>query len=224
MSRPWARDLDTDFAALHAWGASALVTLMECHELVHFGVSGLGKHVQATGLCLYHLPIRDGSIPTPEFEAQWRTTGQVLRERLLGGQSLVVHFRRGLGRTGLLAACPLIELGESPETALQRVRAVRPGAVETREQEIVGVGMRRSRLQLKGARRPAIRAQLASQTRSRRTVAGVVPQKRTCSARARCDSRAFPPASVRLLGMTRRRRGGNILAGAVARIIQALIP
>ena len=135
MSGPWARDLDTDLAALQAWGASALVTLMEHDELVHLGVSGLGKHVQGKGLCRYHLPIGDGSIPTPEFETQWRTTGQALRERLLGGQSLVVHRRGGLGRTGLIAAWLLIELGESPQTALQRVRAVRPGAVETREQE-----------------------------------------------------------------------------------------
>ena len=77
---------------------------------------------------------------------------------------------------------------------------------------------------LKGARRPATRAWLASHTRSKCTVAGVVPHKRAYGARARCGSRAFPAASARLLGMTRRRRGGNILAGAVARIIQAPIP
>jgi len=35
----------------------------------------------------------------------------------------------------LVAAWLLIELGEKPATALQRVRAARPGAVETVEQE-----------------------------------------------------------------------------------------
>jgi ADP-ribosyl-[dinitrogen reductase] hydrolase len=140
MSGPWARDLDTGLAAIQAWGAAALVTLMEPHELVHLGVSGLGKQVQAIGLDWYHLAIRDVSIPTPEFEIQWRTSGQALRERLLGGQSLVVHCRGGLGRTGLIAARLLIELGESPESALHRVRAARPGAVETREQEMYVLG------------------------------------------------------------------------------------
>jgi ADP-ribosyl-[dinitrogen reductase] hydrolase len=35
----------------------------------------------------------------------------------------------------LIAARLLIELGEAPRKALERVRAARPGAVETREQE-----------------------------------------------------------------------------------------
>ncbi len=140
MSGPWARDLDTDLAAIQAWGASALVTLVEQHELVHLGVDGLGQRVRAMGLAWYHLPIRDVSIPTPEFETQWRTSGQALRARLLGGQALVVHCRGGLGRTGLIAARLLIELGESPPTALHRVRAARPGAVETREQEMYVLG------------------------------------------------------------------------------------
>ena len=55
--------------------------------------------------------------------------------RVRHGQSLVVHCRGGLGRTGLISARLLIELGESPARALARVRAARPGAVETREQE-----------------------------------------------------------------------------------------
>jgi ADP-ribosyl-[dinitrogen reductase] hydrolase len=140
MSGPWAREMDTDLAAIQAWGASALVTLVEQHELVHLGVGGLGERVHAMGLDWYHLPIQDVSIPTPEFETQWRTSGQTLRERLLGGQSLVVHCRGGLGRTGLIAARLLIELGESPQAALRRVRAARPGAVETPEQEMYVLG------------------------------------------------------------------------------------
>ena len=136
LSGPWARDLESDLAAIQVWGASALVTLMEQHELVHLGVGSLGEQVRSMGLDWYHLPIRDLSVPTAEFETRWRTSGRELCARLLGGQSLVVHCRGGLGRTGLIVARLLIELGEAPETALQRVRAVRPGAVETREQEL----------------------------------------------------------------------------------------
>lgn len=136
MTGPWARDLDTDLAAIRAWGASVLVTLMESHELEHLEVGRLGEAARATGLDWYHLPIRDVSVPSDAFETQWRTSGEELRERLLGGQSLVVHCRGGLGRTGLIAARLLIELGEAPSRALQRVRAARPGAVETREQEL----------------------------------------------------------------------------------------
>lgn len=82
-----------------------------------------------------HLPIRDVSIPGPTFERQWTASGQLLRDILGGGERLVIHCKGGLGRTGVVAARLLIELGEKPNDALARVRAARPGAVETPEQE-----------------------------------------------------------------------------------------
>ena len=48
---------------------------------------------------------------------------------------MLVHCRGGLGRAGTIAARLLIELGIEPATAIERVRAVRPGAIETRAQE-----------------------------------------------------------------------------------------
>ena len=135
MTGPWDRDMHTDIAAIVHWGAVALVTLMESYELDLLGVSGLGDAVLAQGLDWYHPPIQDVSVPTAAFEEQWTDVGETLRTRLLEGQSIVVHCRGGLGRTGLVAARLLIELGEKPVVALQRVRAARPGAVETVEQE-----------------------------------------------------------------------------------------
>jgi ADP-ribosyl-[dinitrogen reductase] hydrolase len=135
MTGPWDRDLESDLAAIANWGATALVTLMELHELERLGVSGLGEAAVVQGLDWYHLPIRDVSIPSATFEAEWVDAGRVLRSRLMGGESVVVHCRGGLGRTGLIAARLLVELGEVPVSALQRVRAARPGAVETMEQE-----------------------------------------------------------------------------------------
>ena len=82
--------------------------------------------------------------PTAAFEVQWADVGRVLRTQLLVGQSIVVHCRGGLGRTGIVAARLLIELGEKPVTALERVRAARPGAVETAEQEEYVLGLRDS--------------------------------------------------------------------------------
>jgi ADP-ribosyl-[dinitrogen reductase] hydrolase len=135
MTGSWERDLQTDLVTIANWGATALVTLMESHELERLGVSNLGEMAVAQGLDWYHLPIRDVSIPSADFEEEWNEAGRQLRARLLKGESVVVHCRGGLGRTGLLAARLLVELGEYPPTALRRVRAARPGAVETREQE-----------------------------------------------------------------------------------------
>ncbi|MEA3410192.1 MAG: cyclin-dependent kinase inhibitor 3 family protein [Pseudomonadota bacterium] len=135
MTGPWDRDIEADLRAIVDWGASAVVTLMEVHELTQLGVPELGGRVEASGMRWLHLPIRDVSIPGPSFETAWETAGEDLRSRLWNGQRIVVHCRGGLGRTGLVAARLLIELGEAPDQALARVRAARPGAVETCEQE-----------------------------------------------------------------------------------------
>jgi len=135
MTGPWDRDVEVDLQAVAEWGASVVVTLMEAHELTQLEVSDLGERVEASGLRWLHLPIRDVSIPGPPFEAAWETAGENLRSRLRSGDRILVHCRGGLGRTGLIAARLLIELGEAPDQALAQVRAARPGAVETREQE-----------------------------------------------------------------------------------------
>ncbi len=135
MTGPWDRDLHADLKVLKDWGATALVTLMEAHELEQLGVSELGQATMLIGMEWFHLPIRDVSIPDATFETAWARLGQALRERISNGQGVIVHCRGGLGRTGVIAARLLIELGEQPSNALAMVRAVRPGAVETRQQE-----------------------------------------------------------------------------------------
>ena len=42
---------------------------------------------------------------------------------------------RGLGRSGTVGACLLVQLGEDPRVAIDRIRRARPGAIETIEQE-----------------------------------------------------------------------------------------
>ena len=45
------------------------------------------------------------------------------------------HCKGGLGRAGMVAARLLVESGYTPEDAIERVRAARPGAIETQAQE-----------------------------------------------------------------------------------------
>ena len=142
VTGPWARDLAADLAAISDWGALALVTLLEDHELELLNVPGLGEAAKAADLSWLHLPIRDVSIPGPIFERLWQQVyGARLRTSLMRGESIVVHCRGGLGRTGLVAARLLIEMGESPVLALDKVRTARPGAVETSEPEQYVLGL-----------------------------------------------------------------------------------
>jgi ADP-ribosyl-[dinitrogen reductase] hydrolase len=132
---PWKRDLETDLRAIRQWHALAIVTCMEEPELRTLGVANLGAATVAASLWWFTLPISDTDIPDLRFETAWRNLGQSICATLSNGGRLVVHCRRGLGRTGLVASLMLIELGMRPDMAIQTVRKARPGAIETPAQE-----------------------------------------------------------------------------------------
>jgi ADP-ribosyl-[dinitrogen reductase] hydrolase len=132
---PWARDLTVDLDAIESWGASAVVTLVEGHELVSLGVSDLGQRVRERGMDWFHLPIVDLTAPGPGFEEPWPAVATTLRQRVTGGGRALVHCRGGLGRAGTVAACLLVEFGIAAPEAIQRVRTARPNAIETTAQE-----------------------------------------------------------------------------------------
>jgi len=123
--------------AIKAFGATALVTLMEPDELTNVRVpeSALGSKASAHRIEWHLLPIRDVSVPDEQFEDQWTYSGAKLRDHLRHENNVVIHCRGGLGRTGIIAARLLVEFGESAESAIARVRHARPGSIETPRQE-----------------------------------------------------------------------------------------
>ena len=127
----WDRDLDLDLDAVQAWGAAAVVTLIEDHELAALNVPSLGAEVRRRHMAWYHLPIPDVSVPGSAFAASWETIGESLRARVRDGFDIVVHCKGGLGRAGTVATQLMIELGTPPDKALAMVRTARPGAIET---------------------------------------------------------------------------------------------
>jgi ADP-ribosyl-[dinitrogen reductase] hydrolase len=132
---PWQRDLVTDIEVIRSWGCSILLTFMEPGELESYHVAHLGDIAAAAGIRWVHIPITDGDPPDGRFEAVWPVIGREVVMALRAGKRIVINCRGGLGRTGTIACLLLIELGENPQTALDRVRATRPGSVETKAQE-----------------------------------------------------------------------------------------
>lgn len=119
---------------VRAWGAAAVVTLIEDNEFRSLGVEGLGHAVRARHMQWFHLPIPDVSVPCIRFETQWQKEGEALRGLLRHGFKVLVHCKGGLGRAGTISARLLAELGMEPAEAIVKVRAVRPGAIETEAQ------------------------------------------------------------------------------------------
>ncbi len=131
----WARDLALDIKAISDWGAAAVLTLVEGHELTALRVEGLGQAVEDHHMAWRHAPIPDVSVPDRAFEQAWKTVGEDLRGRLRAGFDIVVHCKGGLGRAGMITARLLVELGWDADAAIEAVRIVRPGAIETPAQE-----------------------------------------------------------------------------------------
>ncbi len=136
MSGTWERDLRVDMQVVKSWGATAWLNLLTSTEMLDLKVEDLEEAVKGSGIRYYRLPIEDGDIPDATFEKSWETVGKQLREELLRGGKILIHCKGGLGRSGMIAARLIIELGAmTPEEAIRRVRVSRPGAIETHTQE-----------------------------------------------------------------------------------------
>ena len=114
-----------------AWGAGAVLSLVEAHEFARLGVPEFAAEIRKTPLVWYHMPIRDMSPPGEAFHAAWSQDGPRVIQSLRAGEGLVVHCAGGLGRSGMVAAKILASLGESANHAVATVRQARPGAIET---------------------------------------------------------------------------------------------
>lgn len=135
QGRVWSRDLEKDLEALKSWGADAVICLVEPPEFMEMGVPDYVQGLHNHSLTLFHLPIRDMSTPGKAFEDAWVRQAEELNELMSVSSHIVVHCAAGLGRTGMFCAKMLVLTGWSPEDAIEKVRSIRPGAIETREQE-----------------------------------------------------------------------------------------
>ncbi|MFN8508578.1 MAG: dual specificity protein phosphatase family protein [Dehalococcoidia bacterium] len=114
-------------AVLAEWRGLGIGTVVNLREDAH-----APGRLERLGLREVHVPMRDLRTPS---EAQLTAGVEGMLEAFARGEGVAVHCAAGLGRTGTLVACYFVATGLTAEEAIARVRAARPGTIETRGQE-----------------------------------------------------------------------------------------
>lgn len=131
--RIYTRDLDDDVASLLKAGVRRLELLVEDAELRRWGDPEIVAVAAAAGVEIRRHPMPDGS-PPASVEEMAEILAEIHDGR--GSGDVAIACMGGVGRSGTVAACALVDGGMSPAAAIATVRAVRhPTAVETVAQE-----------------------------------------------------------------------------------------
>jgi len=88
--------------------------------------------LQEASLLGLHVPVEDMTPPTADQLQECVSAIAKAHEQNMG---VAVHCYAGKGRTGTVLAGYFVHRGMSPEEAIAHVRSIRPGSVETPEQE-----------------------------------------------------------------------------------------
>ena len=121
MARPGSAE---ELAWLRAQGIELLVSLTDDPPP--------RRWINEAGLFSLHVPVIDMTAPTAEQLNEILSAIGRAHEKSLG---VGIHCGAGLGRTGTVLACYFVSKGMTAKNAVARVRRLRPGSIETDEQE-----------------------------------------------------------------------------------------
>lgn len=126
MPRPrggeWLAD---EIAGWSRLGVQTVVSLLERQEVSDLDLAREEPLCQSENLKFVSYPIPDRGVPSDSVG--FAKLVAVLGRSLRSGESVAVHCRAGIGRSGLVGACVLNEFGVDPDSAfgmLSRARGV----------------------------------------------------------------------------------------------------
>lgn len=138
MPRPrsgeWLTDEITGWSRL---GVQTVVSLLEPHEVRELDLTDEESTCVAANLRFVAFPIPDRGVPTNllKFAKLVANIEQMLR----AGESVAVHCRAGIGRSGLVGACILHAFGIEPTSAFGMLSRARGVAVPDTEAQTAWV-------------------------------------------------------------------------------------
>jgi ADP-ribosyl-[dinitrogen reductase] hydrolase len=127
--------IENDLQCISNWGAKAIVTVLDIHEMTMLGVTALPTRIVARNIAWLHLPMSNHLLPEAKFDEKWYLVRDKLLEFLQQGERILIHCKEGVGRSALVAVRLLIEAGFDTDSAIKAVRKARPGSLMLYSQE-----------------------------------------------------------------------------------------
>ena len=125
--------LEDEMAAWSKAGVNTVLSLLTPSEESYLELGMERSEAANHGMRFISFPIEDRQVPTSPSELTKAL--ERLDLELSSGRNAVVHCRQGVGRTGLVAACLLVNRGWGPQVAIDKVRSARGVSIpETEEQ------------------------------------------------------------------------------------------
>jgi atypical dual specificity phosphatase len=115
-----------DMSWLRRNGIDVLLSLSESPPPRHW--------LNDAGLMGVHVPVEDMTAPTLR---QLEMAVDTITRAHKVGMGVAVHCTAGKGRTGTVLAAYLVSTGLTARAAIEKVRDLRPGSIETASQEAV---------------------------------------------------------------------------------------
>ena len=128
-------DFTADIEEILNWNPTTILSLTEKKEMEDLGMRDFHFLLAKENILWLHFPIKDFGIVDKQRETLWGTISKSVHQKINEGSRVLVHCRGGCGRTGMIILRIMVEFGENPDKALQRLRKIRPCAVETKDQE-----------------------------------------------------------------------------------------
>jgi len=133
-ARPRGGDwLQDEVTSWRSSGVATVVSLLEEHEERDLDLTTERSEAEKQGLKFISFPIVDRDVPVSQ--SKFAKMIETLHRELAAGQSVALHCRQGIGRTGLVAACLLVADGLGPQEAIDRLTSARGVEVPETEQQ-----------------------------------------------------------------------------------------
>lgn len=123
-ARPRGGDwLSDEMTVWRSKGIDTVFSLLTAEDERDLDLESEAREVRTRGMEFMSFPIVDRQVP--ELAAEAAVALKRLDSQLAAGRRVVIHCRQGIGRTGLMAACLLVETGWDAGDAVNHVSAAR---------------------------------------------------------------------------------------------------